>query len=363
MLNNSKDLLENSEIVVDTSNLTKEQAKKLERVNKKAKDQPKILEEMFETSSKFYEDENNQLRNRLLKDLNENPCSFEEDLNYANGFKTAFIKLIDQTQGTIQDKFKFVNTLGINDYINCAKLTKVKAEWNEWLPDNQFIRNLFHNMYNDGAFKQANKGPGEVALALLSPNISLNSDKGDIKVFNTEIEVKATVSAGSSGGNMEPGPISLGNVYQNQRFWKEILAKEDTEIDENGTSRYYRLMNETATYNNFYREFIEKHNLSSKEVQAILEETFKQRELKKDIYYLSQNKNQITPTELAKLGIKNYAYAHGDYNFLILRKDKEVSVFFTLDTIDQAMPYLLFDGHIVSKDQVRGNPVKIKVKA
>lgn len=79
-----------------------------------------------------------------------------------------------------------------------------------------FAKKLFEKIFHEFQGK-GDAGPGEAALAILSPNITYGSP-GDISVFGTKVEVKASRSAKGSAGRIWDMPV-------NQKPMLDVLAK------------------------------------------------------------------------------------------------------------------------------------------
>lgn len=79
-----------------------------------------------------------------------------------------------------------------------------------------FAKKLFEKIFHEFQGK-GDAGPGEAALAILSPNITYGSP-GDISVFGVKVEVKASRSAKGSAGRIWDMPV-------NQKPMIDILAK------------------------------------------------------------------------------------------------------------------------------------------
>lgn len=98
-----------------------------------------------------------------------------------------------------QDKMKFADNLKNGKVINAEVLLKpgqhTLADLTYGRPEN---RAVLDHLKNYGVGEQM-KGPGEHALAILSPDITLKSAGGDIAVKGVPVEVKASVSGGGGG--------------------------------------------------------------------------------------------------------------------------------------------------------------------
>lgn len=111
-------------------------------------------------------------------------------------------QLIIQTEGTYEEKNAFV--VGYpKGYINVpAMLSGNMVGFDELItgiPGTpiEFVKRVFYAL----AGSQNDKGPGELALAVLSPLIAI-SGRGDLKIGKMEVEVKAVAPTGKGGGRL-----------------------------------------------------------------------------------------------------------------------------------------------------------------
>ena len=100
------------------------------------------------------------------------------------------------TDGDFDDIENFLATYGKQSYANTKELMNDgSATWDQWLQGGQgvsveFISELYDNLFNVALnIEGSNRGPGEVGLALLAPNITFAS-VGDLKIDGVEVEVK-----------------------------------------------------------------------------------------------------------------------------------------------------------------------------
>ncbi len=118
--------------------------------------------------------------------------------NYLN----MLTQLIIQTEGTYEEKNAFV--VGYpKGYINVpAMISGNMVTFDELItgiPGTpiEFVKRVFYAL----AGSQNDKGPGELALAVLSPLIAI-SGRGDLKIGKMEVEVKGVSPTGTGGGRM-----------------------------------------------------------------------------------------------------------------------------------------------------------------
>ena len=104
---------------------------------------------------------------------------------------------INNLPGTTQQKLDFVEALEKGKAINVKALLAKTSTFSDVF-HSKFAEDFFVSIANYGR-GAAMKGPGEFALAIMSPKISLAA-KGDIEVNGKLVEVKAAVN--TSGGRM-----------------------------------------------------------------------------------------------------------------------------------------------------------------
>lgn len=139
-----------------------------------------------------------------------------------------FIKAMIQADGDEDDMINFVNTYGKVSYVDTQKLrqqNKVQSI-EDWLGgkgevSDEFIYSMFNQLFT---VKWGSEGPGETAMALLSPTIKRPPGAvGDLIIDGTKVEVKAEVSDG--GGRMKDEAKSLGTANVDA-IYQKVLAKQ-----------------------------------------------------------------------------------------------------------------------------------------
>ncbi|MDA8842275.1 hypothetical protein N9N08_01225, partial [bacterium] len=137
----------------------------------------------------------------------------------------AFIDALMKTPGDLDDLESFLYTYGKVSYIDTKKLMSGKSSWDDWIVGSpnvskEFIESLYINLFNfTPNVANSDRGPGELGLALLSPNIKIAS-VGDISVDGVEVEVKGERSTG--GGRLRNSNDDFGNPN-----WKDFFNKYD----------------------------------------------------------------------------------------------------------------------------------------
>ena len=154
----------------------------------------------------------------------------ETDYVY-KGVLPEFVKAIMNTDGDFDDIEQFLATYGKQNYVNTKVLMKDgAATWDQWLQGGkgvsvEFISELYDNLFNVALnIEGSNRGPGEVGLALLSPNITFAS-VGDLRIDGVEVEVKGEKSSG--GGRLKNSNADYGAPDLNSVYDKFKIPQED----------------------------------------------------------------------------------------------------------------------------------------
>lgn len=328
--------------------LGKDYVRKVDRINRAMQSDPAIVDELFKTISLRVKDEGGKIGDRILAFLNPQGKVKDQDLEFAEPFLMSFAKAIEATEGTTEEKLEFANTLGKVNHIDSKILTTAGlTDWDSWMVGTPFSKSLFLTCYDDPAFRIANKGPGEAALAFLSPNIRLQSEGGDIAVGDMPIEVKAGKDA--SGGRLSPTSASVGSLYGNKDFWNALLP--------NDPAKALELSRKTGVNSNNYSEFLSANKFGPAESTKILGSIFQHTDAQSLVGAAGKKGETVTALDIAKIAIKNYGASQGDSNFLILQRDVRKSLFFTIDNVDPAWNFLSFKCPLIDKDaRSQGKP-------
>ena len=128
------------------------------------------------------------------------------------GYVADITKIIIDTDGTYQEKHAFIEGFPTG-YVNIElMLSGRRVKFDELLDKNAFVRRVFDALKRV-TFGTA-KGPGEFALAVMSPHIRITG-KGDLNIGEQVIEVKASAGkdVSSGGGRLgTPGLLHSDNV-------------------------------------------------------------------------------------------------------------------------------------------------------
>ena len=141
--------------------------------------------------------------------LKNNDTGKENDHRINKNIMRQLVTSLEQLDHDFDELNSFVETYGHADYVNTALLNKSGVfKISDMLVGSdtvskEFIDDLYEKLFDFRInISGSNRGPGELGLCLLSPNVELAS-VGDIKVNGEEIEVKGEVSSG--GGRMVNG--------------------------------------------------------------------------------------------------------------------------------------------------------------
>lgn len=193
----------------------------------KLKDNPAFVQRVYRF---MRTDAENQERVHPEDFLKPEKTAPEADYNY-KGVLPEFVKAIMNTKGDFDDIENFLSTYGQVSYVNTKILmADGSSTWDQWLQGSegvstQFISDLYDNMFNIALnIEGSNRGPGEVGLALLAPNITFAS-VGDLKIDGVEVEVKGEKSSG--GGRLKNSNADYGQPNLNAVYDKFKIAPED----------------------------------------------------------------------------------------------------------------------------------------
>jgi hypothetical protein len=131
--------------------------------------------------------------------------TLERDTDTA-GYVEELTKIIIDTPGTFQEKYEFINGFPTGYVDIKLMLSGDRVKFDELLSKNTFVRKVFDQLKRV-TFGTA-KGPGEFALAVMSPGIRITG-KGDLNIGNDIIEVKASAGKDVSSGGGRLGTPGL----------------------------------------------------------------------------------------------------------------------------------------------------------
>lgn len=315
--------------LVEAAQLDKERVKKLDRINRKLQNDPNLVDEVFKELSMKSKDIEGNFKNRFLDLLDPENTAPEKDQSFSN-FLKKYAEVIAECPGTTEEKFAFIGSLGKKSHIDEKKLiTPGKQSWDAWLTGSEFSKKLFDYSFGDPRLTTDNKGPGEAALAILSPNIALSlGGSGDIDVNNIPVEVKAAAGKGTGAGRLTPTKNTLG-IYNSQQVAK-MLFPSDPAKQQIIKERY---ANCSA---NAFGNFVQDLELTVDQCQNLLQNIFREESIQDKVVAVAKKGPQITGRDLLGLSIFNYGRSQGDEHFLILVRVNRTSLYFHIDEWEKA---------------------------
>lgn len=142
-----------------------------------------------------------------------------------------FINVLQNATGDVDDVENFLKAYGKISFINIDQLTtegKTPIS-NIFSPAEgvslEFLQDIFNGLFGETAKM---RGPGEVALALLSPQITFASGGGDLQIGDISVEVKGEVTRG--GGRLKDSANSFGNPNLETIYSKIPNLPEDLKL-------------------------------------------------------------------------------------------------------------------------------------
>ena len=319
---------------------SRQQLQKMERIYSKMKESPAVIDELWKVVSTKVKDNEGGMQSRILQGIDPANTGNEQDQTYGSGFIEGLVDAIDKTEGTVEEKIAFAQTLGTADHIDTKALLQPLAGWSDWLVGSPFSQRLFDTMFNFSPFKEDNKGPGEFALAILSPKIKLKGAKGDIDVAGTPCEVKAGMT--SSGGRLSPTESTLGLLYGNKEYWNSLVPDDAVKAGQMAGERVNA---------NSYSSFLERYGLGATESANILGAIFKASGVDPLVKRAAAKGTGVTAADIIAIAVKNYGLSQGDEHFLILQKDIRASLYFYVDDLSPIINRLSFSLPLMDPDK------------
>lgn len=142
--------------------------------------------------------------------LQKDKTGIEQDYNI-KAYYNKFIDVLQKANGDVDDVENFLKTYGTVSFINTKKLTtEGKTPISNIFKSApgvslDFIQDVFKGLFSETANM---RGPGEVALALLSPQITFATGGGDLLIDDLPVEVKGEAAKG--GGRLKDSATSFG---------------------------------------------------------------------------------------------------------------------------------------------------------
>ena len=263
-----------------------------------------------------------------------------------------FIEAMVQAEGDEDDMINFVNTYGKVSYIDTEKLRTegARQDIKSWLGgrgevSDQFIYSLFSRLFS----KDSYGGPGETAMALLSPSITRpEGNKGDLIVDGIKVEVKGEDAKG--GGRFKDEATSIGTP-DIKPIYEKVLAKQpDIKVDGLDLPTYDRISSSTkdkVIKNKFPLLNVARaidlvdNKLADDFMKEMLTKTFvKSAENYSSLFknWRQMNHAQLNraATKMSYLNYKTELDAKGFEHILLINKPKAVSLYFNTNDFDTA---------------------------
>jgi hypothetical protein len=127
-----------------------------------------------------------------------------------------FAGLVMNTEGTYAEKQNFIDNYE-NGFIDTQKLTTPNQihQYGEWLTGPPFVERVFDSLYS---YTPQGIGPGEYALAVLSPNIQASGRSaemaGDLVIDGVMCEVKAKQQSGGRWSDNRKAKMNIRATEQ-----------------------------------------------------------------------------------------------------------------------------------------------------
>jgi len=304
-------------------------------ITKKMRENPAIIQQIYRIAKQASADsEGNDLRT-LLDPKKTAPETDQK------GLLSDFISALTNTSGDQNDLEMFITNYGKVGYIDIRELmADGESTWDQWLTDGDkvnkvnkaFIHGLFINLFNlTRKAGGSNRGPGEIGLALLSPDITF-AGSGDLIISTSEGDVNVEVKGENSrgGGRLKNGIDDFGTPDLEKIYREFDIPEED---------RPPRLPSGApGSKDRFYKNIAERLEEISKGCgTAYIQELFKKTFKHADPTLIAQMIKGWTgdATEVANLG---YDIAYSNYvrviagkefdTFLLLKRSGEKSLTF-----------------------------------
>lgn len=147
------------------------------------------------------------------------------DESFAKAQKAKVLRDVTQIISNLTADFKamsgFLDSLEKGTAVNIGELSKPLSSFEQVFNGNSVTQEAFYALASYGSGKKQ-KGPGEYALAILSPKIALRAGGGDLDIQGMgQVELKASID--KSGGR-------LGHGGMDQKTAKDILKKYHNDV-------------------------------------------------------------------------------------------------------------------------------------
>lgn len=319
-----------------------EQSQRIDFIVDQIKSNPEVAKKVYRLVKSEVDLVGNKSPEDLLK-----PELTKPESDYAfRGVLGPFIQALNNTPGDYDDLASFLSTYGSVSYVDTKALMKPGySGWSAWLQgagnvSEDFINSLYKNLFSlQLNISGSNRGPGEVGLALLSPNIKFAS-VGDLNIDGVEVEVKGEMSSG--GGRLKNNLSDFGKANLDAVYTKFDIPKD--QIPPRLPSG-----NAGARDRHFQDIALQLDSIAVGAGQAYMDELFNSTFINGDQTMINQivsNYDRMDKASISLLAMKiayssyaNILKAKGFSMFLFLKLGGEKSLAFDVDDYEGALEY------------------------
>lgn len=231
-------------------------------------------QEVIDIFNNEVEENDRELINATLLAIRHQRVRDQLETNLSKIFKdvserTVVASVLLSTPGDFDSIMDFASNVGSTHYIDYGKflLEDTVQDITEWFTGDDYALEAFKQLTN---VKTSSKGPGEVALATMGPNlinVGDKSDPGDFTYISApdkpiSLELKAANSEGSSGGR-------LHDQTKSKYDWSKCYGIfSDNNIN---------TVNEKITLNNYIKDHRDRLSNDQKELiaETVIDASFK----------------------------------------------------------------------------------------
>ena len=278
----------------------------------------------------------------------------------------AFIDALMNTPGDLDDLEAFLESYGQVSYVDTQKLMNGKNSWTDWLIGSdsvgkEFIENLYINLFNfTPNVLNSDRGPGELGLALLSPNIKI-ANVGDLSIDGVEVEVKGERSVG--GGRLRNSNADFGVPQMDAIFDKHDVPEElrDVNVSGNAMPQKTHFLDVAQKLNEF------KPGVGNEYIQELIngiyihaDKDIKDNFIKQSLNY-GYKENFI---EIAKIAFNNYANilkGKGFEDILMINLPHKNSLAFKASDVNDNLDQFKFSS-LDFGDKRNGGAIQVSMK-
>jgi hypothetical protein len=331
----------------------REDQTKLDYINKVLSSQPDIMDRIFKqlriidkkNVAKGYKQAGDEFDPRQYLDPK---LTAPEDDYDSKGYREILIKALTQASGTMEEVESFLKNYGKVSYINVDLL---KTE-NKPVPTTQFLKEapgvskgFVESMYNYLFQLKPDRGPGEIALAFLSPQIEIVG-KGDLRIGGVLTEVKGQV--GKKGGRFKDKTTSFG--MPNLKFIeKEVDLPPELRIAEvgpfTGSARQISGGGKINVFTHAQKLEKAKPGLGQKFIQQMIAGTYisapqEAQEIVKNFQTITPEQGKDLLVKISFANYKNELAKKGFNHFILLSPSK--SLFFNVANINEVQQFVSY---------------------